>query len=192
MYDGGNMIDFNSKFFKILSLVFLIYLVYLVVEERRSQTVFVPNQDLPSVNAAPGAKYTIEIDPSKPASEQTFFEKTIQFLFAKKIESEVQNQQKLEQYNMSPKTENRAAINGDIVKVIIKEEGSADNVEPKLYIIGGGALDKDLEARLIGMKIGEVKDTEVNGKKYRIELLDINPVGSLNKQLNQPKGGVSD
>ena len=169
------LINFNNKYFTLVAIMFGIYLFYSSPSSRQHGIDATGNLDIPQT-----AKYVMEIDPKKPESEKTFFEKAVQrYAFSKYSDFDAANKAIV---NSTQNTPTDAPLkNGDQVTLKLRKvETVMKEVEPVTIVIGNEMMPKAIEEALIGMKQGEIKlvdnkDNEGNIVKYEIMVISVWP-----------------
>ncbi len=166
-------INFNSKYFTLASIALGFYLFYQMQAAKGPQI-----NDFDDSAIVPKAKYVMELDPNKPNSERTLFEKVIyNYTISKQAEIKMKRGDKVDDtiYSEVP-----ISI-GDRATINLKEITTATQSDvPLTIIVGNNILHKSIEDALIGMKQGDKKnvdhvENDRTIKKFEIEVISVTP-----------------
>ncbi len=142
--------NFRNKYFTLFAIAFGIYIFYDAQKK-------LPPHQFDDTSLPQTAKYVLEIDPNKPESEKTFYEKWLyNYAVSKKVEK---SDAPYNQFQDSKGTSNTAKIElGDQVTLKFRRiETPESTVQPLTIIAGKEMMPKFVENALIGMTENETK-----------------------------------
>lgn len=155
---------YRSKIFGVLAILFLVGLVWMNSSKNEKH-------DIPQ--PSPGtviSKNSIMVDPKKPLSEQSIYERVILYLFADKIKEQeaIANRGK-------PSSQVTTVLSvGDTAKIRILDLNKAGAVgEDKVIEIGKNQLEPEIEQAILGMRVGELRLVKYKDTELQIGVIEI-------------------
>jgi hypothetical protein len=160
------MIDYNSKFFTFFIIGFLIFLLY--KNGGYSNGSFFPsdkNRLNSSEKTGPQAVFSYTIDPSKPKSF---------------IDTMLLNLAEKDKLAREDSKENKPISLGDKVELLYRT--NKDNKPNRIKtVIGSRQLPEQIEKFLIGLKVGDIREIEIDKTNNSYKNIEIISVESFNR-----------
>ena len=167
--------NYNSRAFTILAVCFILAIVYFSEKENGIHA------DVSNVGrATSGAKYVIEVDPTKSKSDQPWYVRVALAFVGNKISSPPASSPTDVlggEHDMS-KARMGSRVSVVYYRIMPKPDALPQPVE---LVLGSGTLPKEVENEIIGMSVGQKRVFTMGGEDYVITLVDI-----LRSNVNNP------